>query len=74
LKIVYLRFGVGNFQNIDQFDDTTSLSLQPNVGLGFSYHGIQIDYALSNIASTGNALYSNTFSLKIDFDFMKPRQ
>jgi hypothetical protein len=70
-KIVYLRVGAGNFQNIDQFDDTTSLSLQPNIGLGFSYHGIQIDYALSNIASVGNALYSNTFSLKIDFDFMK---
>ena len=72
-KIVYLRLGAGNFQNIDQFDETTSLSLQPNIGLGFSYHGIQIDYALSNIASSGNALYSNTFSLKVDFDFMKPR-
>jgi len=70
-KLVYLRFGAGNFQNITEFDDTSSLSIQPNIGLGFSYHGIQIDYALSNIASTGNALYSNTFSLKIDFDFIK---
>lgn len=71
LKIVFLRVGVGNFQNVEQYDDSNSLSLQPNIGLGFSYHGIQIDYALSNIASAGNALYSNTFSLKIDFDFMK---
>ena len=70
-NIVFLRVGAGNFQNIEQFDDSSSLSLQPNLGLGFSYHGIQIDYALSNIASTGNALYSNTFSIKIDFDFMK---
>lgn len=73
-KLVYLRFGAGNFQNITEFDDTSSLSFQPNIGLGFSYHGIQVDYALSNIASTGNALYSNTFSLRIDFDFMNPRK
>lgn len=73
-KLVFLRLGVGNFQNINEFDDTTSLSFQPNIGLGFSYHGIQVDYALSNIASTGNALYSNTFSIKVDFDFMKPRK
>jgi hypothetical protein len=73
-KLVYLRFGAGNFQNITEFDDSSSLSFQPNIGLGFSYHGIQVDYALSNIASTGNALYSNTFSLKIDFDFIKPRK
>lgn len=73
-KIVYLRLGVGNFQNINEFDDSSSLSLQPNIGLGFSYHGIQIDYALSNIANVGNSLYSNTFSIKVDFDFMKPRK
>ncbi len=73
-KIVFLRAGAGNFQKVDEFDGSDSLSLQPNIGLGFSYHGIQIDYALSNIASTGNALYSNTFSLKVDFDFMKPRK
>ncbi|WP_336892900.1 PorV/PorQ family protein [Flavicella sp.] len=73
-KLVYLRFGAGNFQNIDEFEDSNSLSFQPNIGLGFSYHGIQVDYALSNIASTGNALYSNTFSLKIDFDFIKLRK
>ena len=72
-KIVYLRFGAGNFQNINQFDGTNSLSLQPNIGLGFNYHGIQIDYALSNIASVGNALYSNAFSIKVDFDFMKKK-
>lgn len=73
-KFVFLRIGAGNFQKIPQFDGSDSLSLQPNIGLGFEYHGIQIDYAMSNIASTGNALYSNTFSIKIDFDFMKSRK
>ncbi len=73
-KFVFLRLGAGNFQKIPQFDGTESLSLQPNIGLGFEYHGIQIDYAMSNIASSGNALYSNTFSIKVDFDFMKSRK
>ena len=70
-KFVFLRAGVGNFQNVAQFDDTTALTMQPNIGLGFKYHGIQIDYAMSNIASTGNALYSNSFSIKIDFNFLE---
>jgi hypothetical protein len=68
---VFLRAGVGNFQKITEFDDRKTLALEPNIGLGFRYHGISIDYALSNIASVGNALYSNTFSVKIDFDFLK---
>ena len=73
-KLVYLRFGAGNFQNINESNNSSSLRFQPNIGLGFSYHGIQVDYSLSNIASIGNALYSNTFSLKIDFDFIEPRK
>ena len=68
LDMVFLRCGVGNFQNITEFDDSTSLSVQPNIGVGFRYEGIQIDYALTNIGSVGNALYSNVFSIKVDFD------
>ncbi|WP_243739401.1 putative type IX sorting system protein PorV2 [Flavicella sediminum] len=71
-KFVFLRAGVGNFQYKNPFNDSSSsLTLEPNLGLGFAYKGIQIDYALSNIASSGNALYSNTFSLKFDFNFFK---
>ena len=73
LRFVYLRLGVGEFQNERQIDGTDSLSIQPNIGLGFKYHGVQIDYALTNIASAGNALYSNTFSLRIDFNFLQSR-
>jgi len=67
-NMIFLRGGVNNLQQELQFDDTKSLSWQPNFGVGFKYHGIQIDYALTNIASVGNALYSNIFSLKIDFE------
>lgn len=71
-QIVYLRAGVGNFQYITEFNDSKSLSLQPNFGVGFQYNGIQIDYALTNIGSVGNALFSNIFSITIDYRFFRP--
>lgn len=70
-NIAFLRLGVGNFQNIKEFDNSESLSFQPNLGIGFKYKGIQIDYALTNIGSVGNALYSNIFSVKIDYSFFR---
>ena len=71
-QLVYLRLGVGNFQYISQFDDGKSISLQPNFGVGFNYRGIQVDYALTNIGSVGNALFSNIFSITIDYSFFRP--
>ena len=71
-QIVYLRAGVGNFQYITEFNNSKSLSLQPNFGVGFKYNGIQIDYALTNIGSVGNALFSNIFSITIDYSFFRP--
>jgi hypothetical protein len=71
-NIVYLRAGVGNFQHITQFDNSKSLSLQPNFGVGFNYKGIQVDYALTNIGSVGNALFSNIFSITFDYNFLRP--
>lgn len=71
-NLVYLRAGVGNFQNTTEFDDSKSLSLQPNFGVGFNYKGIQVDYALTNIGSVGNALFSNIFSITFDYTFLRP--
>jgi hypothetical protein len=71
LNIAFLRLGVGNFQQELQFDNTKEISFQPNLGVGFKYKGIQIDYALTNIASVGNALYSNIFSLKFDVEYFR---
>ncbi|UAM99846.1 PorV/PorQ family protein [Polaribacter litorisediminis] len=71
-QLVYLRLGVGNFQYITEFNDAKSLSAQPNFGLGFHYKGIRIDYALTNIGSVGNALFSNIFSITFDYSFFRP--
>ncbi|WP_435262517.1 PorV/PorQ family protein [Tenacibaculum sp. nBUS_03] len=70
-KMVFLRLGIGNIQNITEFDGSTSTSIQPNLGVGFNYKGVQIDYALTNIGSIGNALYSNIFSIKFDYSFFR---
>ena len=69
--LVFLRGGIGNIQNTTNFDSSKSLAIQPNFGVGFKYKGIQVDYALTNIGSVGNALYSNIFSIKIDYSFFR---
>ncbi len=68
MNTVFLRGGIGNIQNELQFNNSKELVFQPNFGVGFKYKGIQLDYALTNIASIGNALYSNVFSIKVAFD------
>ncbi len=71
IDMVYLRAGVGNFQNELQIDNATQLSFQPSFGVGFKYSGIQIDYAFTDIGDQSVALYSNVFSLKIDFSVFR---
>ena len=70
-NIVFLRTGVGNFQNITQLDGTKKVGFQPNIGLGFKYKGIQIDYALTDLGNQSAALYSNIFSLKVDLGIFR---
>ena len=71
IDIVYLRGGVGNFQNIREIDGNGKLSFQPNIGLGFKYKGIEVDYALTDIGDQSAALYSNIFSLKVDLGIFR---
>lgn len=71
IDLVYLRGGVGNFQNELEFDNTKKLSFQPNLGLGFKYNGVSIDYAITDIGDQSVALYSNVFSLKIDLGLFR---
>jgi hypothetical protein len=68
--LVFVRAGVGNFQNENNFG-SESLTFQPNIGIGFKYKGIQIDYALTDIGDQSAAVYSNVFSLKIDWSLFR---
>lgn len=72
MDIVYLRGGMGNFQNVEQLDGTTNVGFQPNFGIGFKYKGIQIDYAFTDIGDQSVGLYSNIFSIKVDWQMFRP--
>lgn len=71
IDMVFVRGGVGNFQNIKQLDGSDSVGFQPNIGVGFRYKGIQVDYALTDIGDQSVALYSNVFSLKLDWEIFR---
>ncbi len=71
IDMIYVRAGMGNFQNIQQLDGSDSLGFQPNIGVGFKYKGIQIDYALTDIGDQSAALYSNVFSVKLDWSIFR---
>ncbi len=71
IDMIFVRAGMGNFQNIQQLDGSESVGFQPNIGVGFKYKGIQIDYALTDIGDQSAALYSNVFSIKLDWSIFR---
>jgi hypothetical protein len=56
---------------VQQLDNTQKVGFQPNIGLGFKYKGIQVDYALTDLGNQSAALYSNIFSLKVDLSLFR---
>lgn len=71
IDMIYLRGGIGNFQNELQIDNSEQLTFQPSFGVGFKYNGIHVDYAFTDIGDQSVALYSNVFSLKLDFSIFR---
>lgn len=69
--LAFLRAGIGNFQQVTQMDNSQKIGFQPNIGLGFKYRGIAIDYALTALGNQSTASYSNVFSLKIDLSLFR---
>ncbi len=70
---IFLRAGIGNLQRaVDEESPVDALEerlvLQPNLGLGLRFKGVQIDYAYTNIGSRENLLYSHIFSLLLDIN------
>lgn len=71
IDMIFVRGGVGNFQNIKELDGSDSVGFQPNIGVGFKYKGIYVDYALTDIGDQSAALYSNVFSIKLDWSIFR---
>jgi hypothetical protein len=73
-KWVELRAGIGNWTFIKNPDLTESLTIQPNVGIGVGFNGVNIDYAFTDIGDNSVALYSHVFSLRFKLSDPKPKE
>lgn len=73
LNLVFVRAGINNLQRISDFDNRKAITIQPNIGLGISFRGIAIDYALTNVGSIGFSRYSNIFSLRWEFNHLNKK-
>ncbi len=70
-ELAFLRFGVNQFQQIKDFDGTTSWTFQPNLGVGVNIKELTVDYALTDIGDLAPGLFSHVFSIKVDFNVEK---
>lgn len=64
---IFLRAGVANIQTVQNIDASTSTIAQPSIGAGIKIKNVSIDYALTNFTGAAGTLYSNIFSLKLNF-------
>ena len=67
-KIIFLRTGVNNIQKTTDFNGSQKFAFQPNLGVGIKIKNFSIDYALTDIGNQSDGLYSNVFSIRLDFD------
>lgn len=63
-EIIFLRGGLGGFQQETEIGGESKWSVQPNMGVGVKLKKVALDYALTNIGDNAS-LYSNVFSLRI---------
>ncbi len=67
-QLVFARLGIGEYQQVKDFDGSQSGSFQPNFGMGVKVKMVNIDYALTDIGDQSESLYSHIFSLKFDIN------
>lgn len=67
---IFLRLGMGQIQQIKNFDNTTYTTFQPNFGIGVNLGQVVLDYALTDIGDTAESPYSHVFSIRVHFDNM----
>lgn len=65
---IYLRGGLGNFQNELEFDNSEKLTVEPSIGIGIRFNLLHLDYALTNVGAGDGVNYSNVFSIKIQLN------
>ncbi len=66
---VFLRAGVGNFQQVLDDQDTTNqkkfMIYQPSVGVGVLLRQVSVDYAFTSLQAQSNPLYTHIISVRL---------
>lgn len=69
MDVVFFRAGFGNIQKYYNVENNNEYMMQFNLGLGVKIKdSFQIDYALTDIGNQSIAIYSNVFSIKVNFN------
>ncbi len=68
MNILFVRAGIGNYQNYTDALHKKITTIQPNIGLGVRVKSFYLDYALTDIGDQSVALYSHVFSVKVDIN------
>jgi hypothetical protein len=68
MKLIYLRIGVGNIQQVSNFEDQLEWTIQPNFGVGLALDKFVLDYALTDVGDQSDVLYSHVFSLRFNLN------
>ena len=67
-NLVFLRSGIGNIQKSPDLTGKMIYTVQPNMGIGLQFKGVELEYALTDIGDASIALYSNVFSLRFNLN------
>lgn len=67
LNNIYIRAGVNQLQQVEDFDKSNKLYMQSSVGVGFSLFNLSLDYALTDVGDMSITPVSHIFSLKYSF-------
>lgn len=62
-NIVFVRGGVGNIQQVPDFDNNDVYEFQPSMGVGLKIKRFTLDYAYTDVADQSIALNSHVISL-----------
>lgn len=67
----FIRGGIGQFQQVQEFDRSYTTLFQPNFGVGINLKQFSIDYALTDVGDQTESPYSHVISIKATFNDKK---
>jgi hypothetical protein len=69
-KVVFLRAGINNIQEVKEQNNIVVQTAQPNFGVGVRIFNISLDYALTNVGQQ-IGLLSHVFTIRANIDSKK---